>query len=102
MTGSSIGNKVPRYISQHFDKNVIIVCQEKHGTWYYPAFSRELIEKSSLYILRNRLDHYYGEKQERAKEIERSQDGIAACDFLYENNDYEYEGFEFEYLQDVS
>jgi hypothetical protein len=47
----------------------ILVCREKHGTWYYDVSTNEQLHKTSVHILKERLEQgWYGPFYDKAPE----------------------------------
>jgi hypothetical protein len=102
-----------RYIDrekQKYDKNpsdysLLLVKNEKHGTYYYLATTPEAIGKICVNIIKdNNTWKYYDTVRDKkiAEEIINTENIFAAIEFIRERKDYQYEGVDFEDVKKFS
>jgi hypothetical protein len=75
----------------------VIIVKAKEETFLLPADTTDILHKSALGLLKERLDRGYwydDEWESRARDLVASGDGAGAWRFLQERSDegYEYEG----------
>lgn len=92
-----------KYNKNPSDYSLLLVKNEKHGTYYYLATTPESIGKICVNIIKdnNNTFNYYDTVRDKkiVEEIINTENIFAAIEFIRERKDYQYERIDFENVE---
>ena len=92
-------------------KNRILILKEKHAIVYYDISTPLKAARAVLSVVKQRMDHWYGDDKDQEEALKILQMAIdeglikgakAAFCFLHARKDYQYEGFEVDYMTEAT